>query len=189
MHKKTLLHGLDVPINDDECWARYPKHRWVYDMSRLLDSQNISWHLYSTNEQNCAHRCIDIVSKHDYKSGEIYTKTPEGAHLFTEVFIVKGEVKAIRHIDPNTNLVQSMPVGEIELRINAFVTLHFQKFTGIITTETFSNEIFRVHLRARSDLSQETNNEIIRLLKRIYKRTDSTVSGLTDRVFHESLAS
>lgn len=189
MQKKNVLQDLDIPQDDDECWARYPKHRWVYETPRLFDAQNIAWSLYSTKEQSYAVKSIDIVSKHAYKSGEIYIKKPEGQHLFTEVFITKGEIKSIRHIDPITREIQTALVGEIELRVNAFVTLYFQKFTGIITTETFSNEIYRIQLRPQSELGQETNSEIVKLLKRIYKRTELTLSGLTDHVLHESLAS
>jgi hypothetical protein len=189
MQKKTILQELDIPRDDDECWVRYPKHRWVYEMQRLLDVQNIPWDLHITNEQAYKVDSVALASKFSYKSGEIYIKKPMGTHLFSEVFIVKGEIKQIRHIDPITREIQETILGEIELRLNAFVTLHFQKFTGVITTETYSNEIYRIQLRPQSELAQENNNDIIKLLKRIYKRTDLTLSGLTDRVYQESLAS
>lgn len=189
MQKKLFYKDLDIPANDVECWERYPKHRWVYESTRLLDSQNIAWSLFCTKEQSYAVKCIDIDSVESYKTGEIYIKPQTGPHMLTEVFIVKGEIKHIRHIDPITKEVQPDLVGEIELRFNAFVTLHFQKFTGIITCETYSNEIHRVQLKPQSELGQETNTDIIKLIKRIYKRHDITLSGLTDRVFHESLAS
>jgi len=189
MHKKTILKDIDVPVNDLDCWERYPKHRWVYEATRLFDTQNISWSLFSTKEQDSAVRCIDIDTAESYKTGQIFTKTPTGTHMFTEVFIVKGEIKHIRHIDPTSGELQSQIIGEIELKLNAFVTLHFQKFTGVITTETYSNEIHSIRLKPKSDLGQETNLEIVKLIKRIYKKTDLTLSGLTDRVFHESLAS
>jgi hypothetical protein len=67
--------------------------------------------------------------------------------------------------------------------------LYFQKFTGVITAETYANEIFRIRLRPLIDIANETNQEVIKLIKRIYKRTDITLSGLTDRVLHETLAS
>lgn len=189
MNKKTFLKDLDIPQDDDDCWVRYPKHRWVYEATRLLDSQNIHWSLSQTELENCAIKNINLKSKNSYHPGQIYIKTQEGRQLFTEVFIVRGEIKHIRHIDPSSGEVLKELIGEIELRINAFVTLHFQKFTGIITTETFSNDIYRIQLRPQSDLGQESNSEIIRLLKRIYKKSDITINGLTDRVFHETLAS
>lgn len=189
MNKKLILKDLDIPATDMECWERYPKHRWVYESTRLLDSQNITWSLFSTKTHGSAVKCIDIDSNEAYKTGEIFVKAPHGVHMLTEVFIVKGEIKHIRHIDPTSRAVQSQIIGEVELRLNAFVTLHFQKFTGIITAETYSNEIYRIQLKSQSELGQETNIEIIKLLKRIYKKTDLTLSGLTDQVFQVSLAS
>lgn len=189
MNKKLVLKDLDIPASDIDCWERYPKHRWVYESTRLLDSQNIPWSLFCTKTHDSAVKCIDIDSTEPYKTGEIFVKTPHGIHMLTEVFIVKGEIKHIRHIDPKTREIQSQLIGEIELRLNAFVTLHFQKFTGVITAETYSNEIYRISLKSQSDLGQETNVEIIKLLKRIYKKTDLTLSGLSDQVFQVSLAS
>ena len=189
MNKKTFLKDLDVPQDDDDCWAKYPKHRWVYEATRLLDSQNIHWSLFQTETEKYAIKNIDLKSKNTYHPGYIYIKALEGRQLFTEVFIVRGEIKHIRHIYPSSGEVLKELIGEFELRIDAFVTLHFRMFTGIITSETFSNDIYRIQLRPQSDLGQESNNEIIRLLKRIYKKADITINGLTDRVLHETLAS
>ena len=50
MQKKTDIQEFDIPKDDIECWDRYPRHRWVYDLSRLLDSQHISWSPFITNE-------------------------------------------------------------------------------------------------------------------------------------------
>lgn len=121
--------------------------------------------------------------------GYIYITPSDGDHLFTEIYIIKGEVKLIRHIDPDTGAELQTLIGEVELRLNAFVTLHFAKFTGVITCETYGHDIRRIQLRAHSDLSLITDSEIVKLTKRIYKRTDTTLTGLTDRVLHETLAS
>lgn len=43
---------IDFPQDDVECWDRYPKHRWVYDLSRLLDTQNIKWSPFETSSLN-----------------------------------------------------------------------------------------------------------------------------------------
>jgi hypothetical protein len=109
--------------------------------------------------------------------------------MYTELYIVKGEIKKARHINPETGKELDSLNGEIELRLNAFTTLHFQKFTGVITAETCANEIFRIRLRPYTTLDTETNQEVIKLIKRIYKKTDITLSGLTDRALHETLTS
>jgi hypothetical protein len=190
MQRKTDIHDLDIPADDIECWEKYPKHHWVYDLSRLLDAQNIKWSPY---EQPDLHREVNMkLESHEpviRQPGFIYIKKPEGRHMFTEVYIAKGEVKHMRHIDPETGKELPTLIGEIELRLSAFITLHFVRFTGVITAETYSNEIHRIRLRPHSDLGQEENANIVKIAKRIYKKNEITLSGLTDRTLHATLAS
>src|ERR1700679_2632731 len=96
MHKKTNLYDLDIPEDDVECWNRYSKHQWVYDLSRLLDAQGIKWSPFEC--QGLDKRIINmqiyaagkgIVSE----SGYLYKKHSEGHRAITEVFIIKGEIK------------------------------------------------------------------------------------------------
>jgi hypothetical protein len=191
MHKKTDTIELDIPRDDIDCWERYPKHRWVYDLSRLLDAQHIEWSPYEVPMY--PHRTLNMNLETNqtivHQPGFIYMKPVDGDHLISEVFIAKGEIKLLRHIDQNTGKELTNLVGEVELRLNAFVTLHFAKFTGVITCETYGHDIRKIQLRAYSDLSLTTNSEINKLIKRIYKRSDLTFNGLTDRILHETLAS
>lgn len=190
MHRKTDMNEFNIPKDDIECWERYPKHHWVYDLSRLLDAQNIKWSPYLidglTRELN-----VDLISMQPVvkQPGFIYVKHPEGRHITTEIYIAKGDIKLMRHINVDTGEILESLIGEVELRLSAFMTLHFQKFTGVITAETYGNEIFRVRLRPFRDISLEANQDVIKLVKRIYKKTDITLSGLTDRALHETLAS
>lgn len=191
MNKKSDPLDIDFPKDDIECWERYPKYRWVYELSRLLDSQNIKWSPYEVGSLPDRELNIELKSIKPLirQSGLIYIKKPSGNHMFTELYVTKGEIKFLRHIDPDTDKELDSPIGEIELRINAFMTLYFQKFTGVMTIETYGHEILRVRLRPYIDISLETNQEIIKLAKRIYKKIDITINGLADRDIHETLAS
>lgn len=190
MQKKFDTQQLDIPADDIDCWDRYPRHRWVYDLSRLLDAQNIRWSPFPvigmSREVNMTLESNTPVETH---SADIYVRRSQGQQMLTEVYIVRGEVRHMRHINPESGEIITALVGEIELRLNAFITLHFVKFTGVITARTYGNEIHGIRLKPQSDLGQEDNIEIIKLVKRIYKRTDSTSSGLTDQTLHVSLAS
>ena len=170
---------------------RYPKHRWVYELSRLLDAQSIKWSPYAVDSLPDRELNIDLHSNQTLvrQPGYIYTKKAEGRHILTEMFITKGEIKLMRHIDPDTRKELASLIGEVELRLNAFATLYFQKFTGVVGVETYSNEIFRLQLRPHVDIINDTNQEVVKLAKRIYKKTDATAIGLTDRAIHETLAS
>lgn len=191
MHKKSENTEIDIPKDDVECWEKYPKHRWVYDLSRLLDAQNIKWSPYETDE--LLDKIVNIKLMADktvlHQVGYIYTKTPTGNHLISEICILKGEIKDIRHISPVTEQELDSLVGQLELRLNAFITLYFQKFTGVISVETHGSDIYKIQLRPHSDLGLITNPAIVKLIKRIYKKTDLTIVGLKDRVLHETLAS
>lgn len=178
MNKKTDTLELDIPKDDIECWERYPKHHWVYDLSRLLDAQSIKWSPFS--DDRFPDREINMILASNKavvrQPGFIYTNRSNGRHMFTELYITKGEIKLMRHIDPETNTELDDLIGEVELRINAFSTLYFQKFTGVITLETYGNEIVRVCLKPHDAIIQETNQEVIKLLKRIYKKVDAVVA-------------
>ena len=191
MHRKLDTLDLDIPKDDVECWERYPKHRWVYDLSRLLDAQNIKWSPYETDSLKDTEVNIYLESPKNivYETSHIYINRPEGDHILAEVYITKGEIKLSRYFDKRTRLEIQDFIGTIELRINAFVSMHFQKFTGIITAELIGNNIMSIRLRAYPELSSTTNPDITRLTKRIYKKTDLTLSGLTDQVIRETIAS
>ncbi len=187
MNKKIDLLDLDIPHTDIQCWDLYPKHRWVYDLSRLLDAQNIKWSLYKTQDLDklTINLTLQDTKPHFIHSGFIYTKETEGTRLTTEVYISKGDIKYMRHVGIDTPLN-----GEIELRISAFVILHFQKFTGVISVKTINNEIHGISLKPTSELSIESNAEVIKLIKKLYKKNDVIqVNGLTDQVHHETLTS
>jgi len=191
MYKRTDTQELDIPKDDIECWERYTKHRWVYDMSRLLDAQNIKWSPFESETLNnkVVNMYFESCRLVEYKPAYIYINELSGLHLLTEVYIAKGDIKLIRYIDKLSKIETQEFIGNIELRINAFISMHFQKFTGVITIESVGNDITSIRLRAHSDLGQTANSNIIRLIKRIYKKTDLTLTGPTDQVIHETLTS
>ncbi len=168
MNKKFDINELDIPVDDIDAWNRYPKHRWVYDVPRLLETQNIKWSPFKTVSLDTEWVSMSLKSnaKIDLKPMHIFIEFPSGASSNTEVYINKGEIKLLRHIDCD----QKEIIGEIELRINAFVTLHFQKFTGVISVLSFGSDIYQIALRPHSALDINANDNVIKLIKRIYKK-------------------
>lgn len=192
MHKKIEISDLDIPKDDVECWEQYPKHRWVYDLSRLLDAQNIKWSPYATSnlKDSAANMFLETDKDIAYAPAWIFISNPVGKQIISEVYIVKGEIRYIRYLDKFTKKLITENVGDVELRISAFVTIHFQKFTGVITTETIGNEIYSIRLKPSSEFALEANSETTKLIKRIYKKNDVIqLSGLTDHTLHVSIAS
>jgi len=190
MQKRTQIQDLDIPIDDIECWDRYPKYRWVYDISRLLDAQNIKWSPFNIHPMMITNMYFDTEKDVAYVPAYIYINDPVGKQYITEVYITKGEIKHMRYICKSTGIVATEDVGGIELRISAFVSIHFQKFTGVISVETIGSDIYAIRLRPMSELVLVPNAEVSKLLKRIYKKNDiSQVTGLTDHTLHVSIAS
>lgn len=192
MNKRVDINDLDIPADDIDCWHRYPKYRWVYDISRLLDSQNIKWTPF--NDTELGHKIpamhFDTTKHVEYEPAYIYINQRHEELVVSEVYIIKGEIRHIRHFNATTMQQMSEDIGNVELRISAFASIHFQKFTGVISTRTFGNDIYSILLRPMSEFGLETNADIAKLIKRIYKKNDlSHVSGLTDHTLHESTAS
>lgn len=168
-HKLELI-DYDIPTSDIECWEKYPKHRWVYDLSRLCDAQDIAWNLFASDSLTYKREIIEIEDTQGvkYSSGNIFIKEPMGEHIYSEVFISKGEIKFTRYFDLNKNVCDVK--GDIELRINAFVIMHFQKFSGIITVVVVEKNIYSAHLMSLSTLAS-FSPDAIKLIKKIYKKS------------------
>jgi len=188
MQKKPEL---DIPVDDLDAWARYPKHRWVYEASRLLDAQNIKWSPVETAEYSTEFDNLVLYSDgRNHQSGKIYIQEPVGRTLFSEVYLVKGEIKHIRHIDPKTGEQLPDLIGELELRISAFVSLYFTRFSGVISCHSHGSSLYRIKLRLCSELGLKDTIETNKLTKRIYrKNTNLSLNGLTDRAAQEAHAS
>ena len=133
---------------------------------------------------------LESTASTAYVSAWIYIKNPTGRQVLSEVFLIKGEIKHIRYIDKLSKEPITEYIGNIELRISAFISIHFQKFTGIISVETIGNDIYSIRLRPMPELALNTNIDTTKLVKRIYKKNDVVqVSGLTDHTLHVSIAS
>ena len=191
MHKKTTINDLDIPNDDIDCWDRYPKHRWVFDLSRLLDTQGVHWSPFKSEilTQRVLNMEFHTSKELDYTPAYIYTEPFNSNRFISELYIVKGEIKLSRYFDKNNLTQLEDNIGNMDLRANAFVSMHFQKFTGVISLEFANNIIISVKLRPQSELGIVSTNDIVKLNKRIYKKHDLLFSGPTDQVIREILTS
>ncbi len=192
MHKKIEIQDLDIPVDDVDCWERYPKHRWVYDLSRLLDAQNIKWSPFMSDTflNQAVNMYLESNNNLAYMPAWIYINNPVGKQILSEAYIVKSEIRYIRYVDKITKQLITDNVGDVELRVSAFVSIHFQKFTGVITAETIGSNIYSIRLRPMPELALKANPDISKLIKRIYKKNDvSHLTGLSDHLLHETRTS
>lgn len=190
MNKKYEKQEIDMPLDDIACWEKYPKYRWMYELTRLLDSQNVKWSPFETEELTHRMLNIDLETKSTVARfpGFIYVEEPVEIPILAEVFLIKGEIKHSRFFDMSKKeLILNIP-GEIELKINAFTTMHFSKFTGVYVAEIYGTTLYRIRLKPYKP--NDDNIEIKKLLNRIYKKNiiNSLSNGLTDRVLRETVA-
>jgi hypothetical protein len=186
------IEDLDIPKDDIECWERYPKHRWVYDNMRLLDVQNVKWSPYESSLCKIRVAGMDLFSEKGlaYSPAYIYVEKYDGQHILASAYMSKGDIGLIRYFDKSTNTELAESIGNVELRITSFVTMHFPKFTGIVSAELIGTHIVSVMLRLNPELALIANTESAKLLKRIYKKNDVVhINGLTDQIHHKSLIS
>ncbi len=191
MQKKIDIQDLDIPVDDIECWNRYPKHNWVYDLSRLLDAQHIKWSPFATDELKtlAVNMFLESSKQVAYVPSYIYINAPVGKQAIAEVYLIKGEIKLIKFVDKETLIPILESTGNMELRISAFVAIHFQKFTGIISIDMIGADMYSIRLKSHPELAL-TNSDTIKIIKRIYKKNDSIqVNGPTDQQLHEMLNS
>lgn len=192
MYKKIELQDLDIPQDDIDCWNRYPKHNWVYDSSRLLEKQQVQWAPFKTDllDTSIPAFILHSAANIGYNSANIYIQESQGDQTLAEAYIVKGELKYLRLFDTTSLEEINECRGYVNLKINAFVSLYFQKFTGVISAELVGNVIYRMSLKPLSHLGITQNAETSKLIKRIYKKTDLVhLNGLTDQKLHETIAS
>jgi hypothetical protein len=188
MQKKN---DLDIPTDDLDSWARYPRHRWVYEASRLLDAQNIKWSPVPSEQFGFAFDNLSIkTDQTTHCSGKIYLEHPSGRPLYSEVYISRGEIKFIRHVDPKTGENLTELTGGTDLRINAIVSLYFAKFSGVITCHLVGDFIYRIYLRPQPELGLKETVETLRISKKIFRKTDSyQILGLSDQALQQAHAS
>jgi hypothetical protein len=155
--------NVDIPLNE--------KYNWVYSTSRLLDFQNIKWAPFAHG--NLTYRLQEFtVESGDSRSGAIYTSELHGDALTTDVAVMKGDIKwaAHHHIEDGKKVILDDLRGDIELRISAMATMHFQKFAGVISVDTIGPTIVAVRLRMSTDVVDQYPEDWIKRVLRIYNR-------------------
>jgi len=165
-----------IPHTDIEATEQYPKHRWMYSTQALLDSQHIKWSPAPFN--NCVAVPVraydslifnvspDAIEQNDL--GFIYVDDPSCDLRLTEVAVHKGDILVMNHHDlfKFTGALN----GDVDIRISAFVKMHFHHFNGIVMFSTYNNNIFHVSLKPSFTLMPDYNNTFNQCIRKLYRR-------------------
>jgi hypothetical protein len=165
---ENIEPNVDIPLNDEVAYKLYPKYNWVYSTSRLLDFQKIAWTPFEGGQFTHELTEFPVAS-----GGVIYTQPLAGDVLTTDVAVMKGDIKWAKHhkIDETGKKeVLDNLRGDVELRISALTTMHFQKFAGVISVDTIGSVIVAVRLCMTVDVVDQYPEDWLKRVLRIYNR-------------------
>jgi hypothetical protein len=158
----------DFPRIDREAYTRYPKLNWVYDLTRVLDAQNIQWLPFL--QEPFYHSEPQFLNTITEVSTDVYLEENTGQVKFTQAIVQRGEVKWLAHWDHFSEQFEDEVVGAVDLRISAFVTMYMQKHSGCVTFESVGSDIRRVWLKPFQPALAQFPPEAEKLFKKVYKK-------------------
>ena len=187
-----------LPINNKIAWLKYPKLNWVYDTTRLLDFQEVSWYPFpidgvtNTAIDSVSLDVLDLDGNDDTCVGVQLEPFPEDReHIFikelidienestkVDIIIHKGQpVEEIYYTEIydiftyQTKVIKSDTApGEIELKFKSLIAWHFDKFCGIISIEYANNIMLSVQLKANDRATPLYSSEIVKKIPALYNR-------------------
>lgn len=158
-----------IPAQNRDTWTIYPQYITTQQTSMLFDFQHIEWLPYETDRFTVEHPAFNVEGY----PGSIYTAAFAGDHLDTYVAINKGELKWIAHAPHGTYDFEDDVRGSLELRIGAFITTVYKKFSGIVSFESYGENIVAISMSISSDLITSLNDDdLVKNIKRLYTRRE-----------------
>jgi len=154
----------DIPVNDIVAYQQYPKLRPVYQIKHILELQNIhcslikenldQWMIpdYSFNFSRTLIRKPPCTTSENFQLGYFFAGPLEGDHYHADVAILKGNVvwsQSFKY-DTEITLINKEISGNLDLKLNALITMLLHKFTGVIEIEIIGEVIVSIHLKPRA---------------------------------------
>ncbi len=161
-----------IPTEDGDAWAWNPEYKWVYNKLSIAESQDLacgphgldppsfpvfSKPIYNLRGMGAGTRAFRTLKEYKYlqRPGHMWMPMLDGAHVSSDVAVVKGEPRWWRHVigkpleggmfDYWTVLADSRP--EIEDHCGRWTREHLAGYTGMVNFETIGARIIEAHLR------------------------------------------
>lgn len=171
---ETIPCPRDVVISteDQDSWAWYPAHRWIYDKMAVALSQGLdaaphgvmppAFPVFSkpiTNLRGMGIGSRIIASTEEYATcqtaGHFWCTLLTGRHVSSDVALVDGVPRWWRHTTGTAGsagtfdywTVHAEPMAEIEDWCGAWARKHLSGYTGMANFETIGGRIIEAHLR------------------------------------------
>lgn len=154
----------DIPKTDIEAYLKYPKLQSVYQIRNLLELQKVHCSLINENAEQWQvpdfsfdfSRILIRQPPNNIKSnfllGYFFSEPLKGDSFHADVAILKGNVMWSQSFayTPELTLIDKEISGNLDLKLNALVTMLLHKFTGLIEIEIKGEVIVCIHLKPRA---------------------------------------
>lgn len=186
---------LNIPTEDFDAWAWFPRERWVYDKLAVALSQGLeagphgvmpsrfpvfSKPIVNLKGMGIDSRAIRSAEEYDrcYRAGHMWMPLLEGRHVSTDVAVVDGVPAWWRHVtgEPRRGgtfdywTIHAQDDPEIEDKCGAWIRRHLPAYTGMLNLETIGGTIIEVHLRLSDQWPDLYGPGWVDALVRLYHR-------------------
>ena len=127
--------------------------KWACETTKILDAQKLGWSLYygdknefiidAFNYGDGVHYDPSINQQSSY-TGKIFTQELRGDEVFTDVILQKGNIKYMSH-RRGLDLIDG-ELGDVILKINSFIYLNFNKYTGYLRFQNIGKYVISISL-------------------------------------------
>lgn len=163
---------VNIPTEDGDAWAWYPRYKWVYNKMAIAESQDLpcgphgltppefpvfSKPIYNMRGMGAGSRVLrsEREYRHLQRPGHFWMPMLQGEHVSSDVALVDGEPCWWRHsigmpleegmFDYWVVLAEHKP--EIESYAGDWLRRNFVGYTGMVNLETIGARIIEVHMR------------------------------------------
>lgn len=163
---------VNIPTDDPDAWAWNPRHRWVFDKLQVALSQVLeaaphgleppqfpvfSKPIYNFGGMGAGSRILS--TREDYlrhlTPGHLWMPLLSGRHVSTDLALVDGSVKWMRHA---TGLeagggtfdfwtIHAAAEPRLDATLAAWARRHLARYTGMLNVESIGGVIIEAHLR------------------------------------------
>ena len=163
---------INIPTEDGDAWAWYPKYRWVYNKLEIAASQGLecgphglepksfpvfSKPIYNMRGMGAGSRVIRDLKeyKHFQRPGHFWMRLLEGEHVSSDVAVLDGKPCWWRHVTAAALgdgvfdywHVRAEPFPEIEAYCGDWIRTQLPGYSGMVNFETIGGRIIEAHLR------------------------------------------
>lgn len=161
-----------IPTEDADAYLWFPRHRWVYNKLLVAETQGIaaaphgveppgypvfSKPIYNMRGMGTGSRVVRSASayRRAIRPGHMWMTLLEGDHVSTDLAVVDGQVRWLRHaiglpLDRGMFdrwIVEDGLRPDVEATAREWIGRNLAGYTGMVNAETIGGRIIEVHLR------------------------------------------